>query len=311
MDKQKINVLIAAKAWSPEPWQLGLSKKSVFDNVYIWPDVPDLSEIDALFVWKPLDEGVIAKMPNLKWISSMGAGVDHLMRDDQIPDHIPITRIVDPWLTRDMTNYVIMAVLMHQRSMNIHAQNQKSKIWDRLPYHSLCIGVLGLGELGGHLAQHLSALGFEVCGISRTRKDIKGVNSYLDSEMDDFLTKPDVLVNLLPVTAKTENLLDANFFSKVKTGAYLINVARGNHVVDEDLLKALDSGKLCGALLDVFREEPLQKHHAFWTHPKIKMTPHVASVTSPESAMNLLEKNAQRLVQGRELLHQVDMERGY
>lgn len=311
MDKQKINAMIAAKAWSPQPWKKGLEEKSSFGTVNIWPEAEDLEAIDALFVWKPLDRGVIEKMPNLKWISSLGAGVDHLISDPQIPQHIPITRIVDAWLTRDMTNYVIMSILMHQRSMDKHAQNQQHKTWERLAYYPLKIGVLGLGELGGHLSKQLLALGFEVNGFSRTRKNIEGIKSYDENEIEDFLSEPDVLVNLLPVTSQTEDLLDVNFFSNVKKGAYLINVARGNHVVDKDLLAALDNGQLCGALLDVFRQEPLPKDHPFWTHPLIKITPHVASVTSPVSAMNLLEENAKRLIQGRDLRHQVDRALGY
>lgn len=311
MDKQKINAMIAAKTWSAQPWKQGLEKMPSFGTVDVWPKAQDLETIDALFVWKPLDRGVIERMPQLKWISSLGAGVDHLMSDPQIPRHIPITRIVDPWLARDMSNYVIMGILMHQRSMDEHKINQQKMDWNRLPYHPLKIGVLGLGALGGHLAQQLVDLGFEVLGYSRTRKHIEGVKSFDENEMDAFLSEPDVLVNLLPITSQTTDVLDLNFFAKVRTGTYLINVARGNHVVEEDLVNALDQGQLCGALLDVFREEPLPKEHPFWNHPKIKITPHVASVTSPESAMNLLENNAKRLIKGQPLLHQVDIELGY
>lgn len=311
MDQQKINALIAAKAWSPLPWKQGLEEKASFGTIDIWPEMSNLNAIEALFVWKPLDEGVVAQLPNLKWISSLGAGVDHLMNDPQIPQHIPITRIVDPWLTRDMTNYVIMGILIHQRSMDEHKLNQQQKEWNRLSYHPLKIGVLGLGALGSHLAKQLVNLGFEVLGYSRTRKHIEGVKSFDQYEMNAFLAEPDVLVNLLPITSQTVDLLDADFFRKIKSGAYLINVARGNHVVDKDLLTALNQGQICGALLDVFREEPLPKEHSFWSHPKIKITPHVASVTSPESAMNLLEENAKRLMKGQPLLHQVDRELGY
>lgn len=311
MDQQKINALIAAKAWSPLPWKQGLEEKASFGTIDIWPEMSNLNAIEALFVWKPLDEGVVAQLPNLKWISSLGAGVDHLMNDPQIPQHIPITRIVDPWLTRDMTNYVIMGILIHQRSMDEHKLNQQQKEWNRLSYHPLKIGVLGLGALGSHLAKQLVNLGFEVLGYSRTRKHIEGVKSFDQYEMNAFLAEPDVLVNLLPITSQTVDLLDADFFRKIKSGAYLINVARGNHVVDKDLLTALNQGQICGALLDVFREEPLPKEHSFWSHPKIKITPHVASVTSPESAMNLLEENAKRLMKGQPLLHRVDRELGY
>ncbi len=311
MDQQKIDILLCTKVWQPAPWIEGLYKSHLVNKIHIWPTEADLSNVQALFVWKPLDQGVVEKLPNLKWVSSLGAGVDHLVNDPQIPEHISITRIVDPFLTRDMTNYCLMTVMMHQRSMDQHAHNQKAAIWDRLPYHNLKVGLLGLGELGGHCATSLSSLGFEVSGYSRTQKNIEGVSCYSGDQLTEFLQPLDVLINLLPVTPKTEGILDTSFFSKMKKGAYLINVARGNHLIEEDLISALESGQLSGAQLDVFREEPLPTDHPYWSHPKIKITPHVASVTSPYSAIKLLLKNTERLIAGEELLHQINRKVGY
>ena len=134
MDQQKIDILLCAKVWQPEPWVEGLSKSPYVNKVHVWPTEEDLSSVQALFVWKPMDEGVVESLPNLKWVSSLGAGVDHLVNDQQIPSDIPITRIVDPHLTRDMTNYCVMGVMMYQRSMDKHKENQETSTWDRLPY---------------------------------------------------------------------------------------------------------------------------------------------------------------------------------
>jgi len=311
MDKQKIEVLIATKVWDSKPWVEGLSQFDTIGEVHVWPTEADLSNVEALFVWKPLDEGVIDRLPNLKWISSLGAGVDHLVGDKQIPAHIPITRIVDPYLTRDMTNYVIMTTMMYQRSMIALIKNQDKAYWDRIAYIDLKVGVLGLGQLGAHCAQHLAQLGFETTGFSRTPKEIAGVSTFSGDQMPTFLKDLDVLINLLPVTPATDSMLNSDLFQQMKTGAYLINVARGNHVVEQDLIKAIDAGQLSGATLDVFREEPLPKQHPLWSHPKVTITPHVASVTTPASALQLLKQNMQKLLKGEQLLYPVDSAAGY
>jgi len=311
MDQQKIDILIATKVWDPQEWVERLNQFDTVGKVHVWPTEADLSNVKALFVWKPLDAGVFDQIPNVEWVSSLGAGVDHLVGDEQIPNHIPITRIVDAYLTRDMTNYVIMGVMMYQRSILEHIANQKQRNWDRLPYKNLKVGVLGLGELGGHCAKHLALLGFETSGFSRTPKNIEGVKSYSGDEMSTFLSDLDVLVNLLPVTPHTESILEAKLFAQCKPGCYLINVARGNHLVEQDLIDALDQGRLSGALLDVFREEPLPKSSPLWSHPKVVTTPHVASVSLPESVMKLLKENINRLISEEDLLHQVNRTAGY
>ena len=311
MDQQKIDILIATKVWNPKEWVERLNQFDTVGQVHVWPTEANLTHVRALFVWKPLDADVLKRLPNLEWVSSLGAGVDHLVEDQQIPSHLPITRIVDPYLTRDMTNYVIMGLMMYQRSMLEHLANQKQSHWDRLPYRNLEVGVIGLGELGTHCASHLAELGFITSGYSRRPKRIESVQCYAEGQLEEFLGTIDVLVNLLPVTPKTESILNANLFSQMKDGAYLINVARGNHLVEEDLMKALDEKKLSGALLDVFREEPLPIDHPLWQHPKVIITPHVASVSAPESVMELLKQNIDRLIRGEELLHPIDRKAGY
>lgn len=311
MDQQKVDILISSSVWDPKPWVEGLSKSDLVGDIHVWPTRADLTNVQVLFVWKPLDQGVIDLLPNLKWISSLGAGVDHLMTDPQIPSDLPITRIVDPFLARDMTNYVIMGLMMHQRSMLSHLENQMNKTWERITYQSLKVGVMGLGALGGHLTEKLVDLGFEVFGFSRTLKSINGAQCYDASSIKEFLGQSEVLVNLLPVTPQTTDILNKEVFEGLPKGAYLINVARGNHLVEQDLMYSLDQGHLSGALLDVFREEPLPGNNPLWSNPKITITPHVASVTTPKSAIELLLDNLMRLKAGQELLHTVNINQGY
>jgi len=174
------------------------------------------------------------------------------------------------------------------------------------------VGILGLGELGSHVAGRLAAIGFPVQGWSRTRKSSAGIPSYYGDEgLAAFLAASDILVCLLPLTPATSGILDARLFRQLPAGAYIINVARGEHLVEPDLLAAIDSGRLSGALLDVFRLEPLPQDHSFWTHPRIRITPHIASITNPDSAVLQVLENYHRALSGRPLLNRVDPQRGY
>lgn len=307
----KLSILISPGNWNPQPWVEGLNNSPIVDEVHVWPSEVDLSKVEMLLVWKPLPEGVISRLPNLKLISSMGAGVDHLLGDSQIPRNIPVMRIVDKFLAIDMTNYVMMSLLIYQRNYHQLVANQKNSHWDRLPYRQLKVGVLGLGALGGHLAEQLVRSGFEVYGFSRSPKVIDGVRTYHGDQMDEFLAQPEVLINLLPLNEHTKGILNYGLFKKLSKGTYLINVARGGHLVDEDLLKSLDEGVLSGAVLDVFNEEPLPGSHPFWQRKDIIVTPHVASVTTPHSAINQVLENAERFLKGEELKYLADLERQY
>lgn len=306
-----MEILISSGNWPPEEWVVGLSKDKKISKVHVWPTQENLDAVEVLLVWKPLPTGVIERLPNLKFISSMGAGVDHLLGDPQIPVGIPVARIVDARLKVDMTNYVMMSVMMHQRQFSLQSTNQAQRKWDRITYENKRVGVMGLGQLGAHLATTLANTGFEVSGYSRTEKSIEGVDCYVADEKDQFLSNLDILVNLLPVTGQTEDILNSTLFSKLKNECYLINVARGAHLNESDLIKALDSNQLSGAMLDVFKQEPLPSAHPFWLHPRITVTPHVASVTTPSSAMKLILENCRRLETSEEFLHLVDLERGY
>lgn len=308
---KKLSILISPGNWNPTPWQEGLSQSNLVDEIHTWPTEANLDQVELLLVWQPLPAGVIDKLPNLKFISSMGAGVDHLLGDNQIPKDLPVMRIVDKFLAIDMTNYVLMSLMIHQRKYNQLIENQSIKNWERIGYKKIKVGVLGLGALGGHLAEQLVMSGFEVSGFSRTPKEIEGVTAYSGDQLNTFLAEPEVLVNLLPLNDYTRDILDYAFFAQMKSGAYLINVARGAHLVEEDLIKALDNGLLSGATLDVFRQEPLPAKHPFWSRKDIIVTPHVASVTTPDSAINQVLENCERFLTGQELSYLVDLDRQY
>lgn len=308
---KKLSVLISSGNWDPKPWVSGLSASELIDEVHVWPTEVDLEKVELLLVWQPLPEGVISKLPNLKFISSMGAGVDHLLGDSQIPKDLPVMRIVDKFLAIDMTNYVLMSLMIYQRNYHQLIQNQQIKHWDRIAYKKVKVGILGLGALGSHLARQLVASGFDVYGFSRNSKEIEEVKTWSGEDLDTFLAQPEVLVNLLPLNDHTRDILDYELFKKMQPGAYLINVARGAHLVEEDLLKALDEGLLKGATLDVFRQEPLPSDHPFWSRKDIIVTPHVASVTTPDSAINQVLENCANFLNNQPLAYLVDLERQY
>lgn len=308
---KKLGVLISPGNWDPKPWVEGLSASELIDEIHVWPTEAKLDKVELLLVWQPLPQDVVSKLPNLKFLSSMGAGVDHLLGDNQIPKGLPVMRIVDKYLAIDMTNYVLMSLMIYQRGYHQLIENQKAHTWDRLNYRKVKVGILGLGALGSHLARQLVSSGFEVCGFSRSPKELDGVKSYSGNELENFLAEPEVLVNLLPLNDHTRDILNYDFFTKMQRKAYLINVARGGHLVEEDLLKALDDGLLKGATLDVFRQEPLPKDHPFWSREDIIITPHVASVTTPDSAINQVLENCANFLKGAPLNYLVDLERQY
>jgi len=231
-----------------------------------------------------------------------------------LPD-VPIARMVDPSLSRTMSEYVLLAVLRHHREFDRFEREQRACRWAySFPPQAADrpIGIMGLGELGSHVAGQLVAQGFPVLGWSRTAKALAGITSYAGrGELHAFLHRSAILVCLLPLTAETHGILDAETFAGLPHGAFVINVARGDHLVEADLLAALDSGHLAGATLDVFRTEPLPPEDPLWRHPKVLVTPHVASYSLPVTAANGVVENIRSARAGQPLRHQVDRARGY
>jgi len=283
-------------------------------NIEVWPQIRDLKDVQFVVSWDQPPH-VLNQFPRLKCISSIGAGVEHLLNDSTRPVGIPLVRLVDDDLKQSMAEYVMLGVLEHFRRFPDYRRQQEQAIWElqQIPHISqLGIGIMGFGEIGQYVAGKLSDFGFQVHGWNRSRKRTGHIKVYSGrDELGKFLKNTDILVCLLPLTPETENILNAQNFSQLPSGAYLINAGRGGHLVEDDLLSALDSGQLSGALLDVFTEEPLPKQHPIWFHGKITITPHIASVTNPESASAQIVENYHRVLSNEPLLNLVDVDRGY
>lgn len=274
----------------------------------------DKKDIEIVLAWKP-PAGLIASFPNVKLIVSLGMGVDHLLADDRLPAGVPIVRIMDEGLVGQMSEYAIYWALRHHREIDKYAASQRARQWkpeDFVDTIDRRIGVMGLGSIGQDTAAKFAALGFPTAGWSRTARTLPGIETFHGADgFQRFLARTDILVDVLPLTRDTRNLLDAKAFAALPKGAYLINMARGGHVVDEALLAALESGQVSGAALDVFNIEPLPADHPYWTHPKVHVTPHIAGATNPRTASPGVIDNIKRLRAGQPLIHTVDPKAGY
>ena len=308
-------VLFASEEHDPAPWREALVELIPDLDFRVGPDnIGERADIDVALAWKPAP-GELTGLPNLKAILCLGAGVDALLKDTTLPTDVPIARVVDAALTAGMTEYVLYGVLHFHRGFDKMAGFQRERRWTQLPHPltSACrVGILGLGVLGCDAARALVGLGFDVAGWSRTEKTLDGVASFTGADgLDIFLGRTDILVCLLPLTADTDGILNATTLAKLPVGAYVINAARGGHTVEDDLLAALDSGHIAGAMLDVFETEPLPADHPLWAHPNVVVTPHIASLTAVESAARHLAANIRRVMGGRPLVDAVDRTVGY
>lgn len=307
-------VLFFSEIDDPAPWRAALARALPDIDFRVWPEVGRPEEIDYALVWKPTS-GMLASLPRLKAILSLGAGVDHLFEDTQLPAGMPITRMVDAGLAVQMAEYAMYGVLHFHRAMDRYAAMQRERVWRQLPAvppSQRTVGVMGLGVLGGDFACKAQVMGFRVIGWSRRARGLEGVVEYHGMEgLAPFLAATQILVNFLPLTQDTHGILDRKLFAQLPRGAFLVNLARGGHLVENDLIEALDSGQLGGALLDVFVREPLPAEHAFWTHPKIVVTPHIAGQAIADLMVEQVVDNIRRLERGETPSGLVDRRRGY
>ena len=308
-----MTILFCSDSLDPSPWRAALADMLPDIRFADWGS-DESDDAEFALVWKfPLSR--LNSHTNLSAIFSLGAGVDWLVNEVNRPENVPIVRLVDPALTRDMTLFVVNRVVHFHRRLENYVDQQRHRKWAELdnPAPPDCrVAILGLGELGADAARCLAQHGFKVAGWSRTAKKIDGVECVAGKDaFVPLLERTDIVVCMLPLTPETENILDKRAFEALPRGAYVINVARGAHVVDEDLIDALNTGHLAGAALDVFRTEPLPDNSPFWNHPKIIATPHIASITSVLSAAGVIAKNIRRIQNGEPPLNLVEPARGY
>lgn len=307
-------ILFRSSPASTARWRPVLGALLPEHEIRYWPEIGDRAAIEYALVWNA-EPGLLASLPNLKLIVGLGAGVDHLLRDPSLPKAVPIVRLVDSYMTDAMSEYVALSVLrLHRRDLDYLAQ-QRAGIWEEREQKNAAerpVGILGFGTLGQEAGRKLKSLGFDVAGWSRAKKEIAGFATYAGAAgLDALLARSEILVCLLPLTAETAGILNAAAFSRLPRGAGLVNAGRGGHLVEADLIAALDSGQLSGAVLDVAGEEPLPQGHPFWRHPRIILTPHVAAETNPPTATPIIAEAIRRCAAGLPVANTVDPARGY
>jgi glyoxylate/hydroxypyruvate reductase A len=294
-------------------WAKILAQKAPDLSFRIWPEIGDPAEIRYFVAWMPPDD-LMERFPNLELLISSGAGVDHLDLS-KLPPDLPVARMVETGIVDGMVEYVSMAVLSLHRDLIDYVAQQRDEIWKQIrvrPASTRRVGVLGLGMLGEASCRMLKNFGFQIAGWSRSRREIEGVTCFAGAgELPEFLARTDILVCLLPLTDETRGMLGAELFAQLPKGAKLVNTGRGGHLDQDALLAALDSGQISAAVLDVTTPEPLTKGHPLWSHPRVLVTPHIASMTQPETAVEVVLENLRRHRAGEPLIGLVDRVRGY
>lgn len=307
-----MTILYAGDADEADQWLNAVREIDPGLTFRCWPEIGPVTEIDFIIVGGRL-QGEFPAFPQLRGIQSTWAGVNHLMQSVSLPAGVPIARMVDDGLTCSMTEYLVFQVLDHFRQGPMLRQAQSERRWlEGLQPQRGTIGIMGLGALGLDAARQFTALGFSLRGWSRSPKAIPDVTCYAGTEqLKAFLVGCDILICLLPLTPETRGILCGALLAQLPRGACLINAARGPHLVDDDLIAALDGGHLSRAVLDVFHAEPLPSDHPFWRHPRITVTPHIAAITRAGTGAALIVENYRRARAGQELINQVDRQLGY
>jgi len=305
--------------WAPQRWRERFTRVCPDRALALIPDDPiDPPLVTYAAVWKP-KPGALRLFPNLKVIFNLGAGVDAVVADETLPD-VPLVRVAVDDLTKRMTEYIAMHVLMHHRRQGYYMQAQRERIWaPRLQWaaSALRVGIMGMGVLGRDAAEVLARLGFDVAGWSSTPKAIPGVECFAgEAQLGAFLKRTDVLVCLLPLTPQTRGILNRETFARLARdgklgGPVIINAGRGGLQVEDDILAALDDGTLVAATLDVFGTEPLPSDSPFWSHPKVTLSPHNAADTDPDAISLYVAEQIARFERGAALDNVVDRKVGY
>ena len=306
-----MNITVCFDKLDPTPWVQGLQAALPQAQVSAW--TPGAGVADHAVVWAPPQQ-FIDEQPGLQALFNIGAGVDALLKL-RLPAGLQVVRIDDAGMSVQMAEYVTHAVIRHFREFDGYAADTQAGRWSYRKPRSradFAVGVMGLGVLGSRVAQALRTFEFPVNGYSRSPKPLEGVRGFAGREqLGDFLRASRILVNLMPLTPETENILNRETLSQLQPGGYLINVARGRHLVNEDLIALIDSGHLAGATLDVFRTEPLPAEHPFWRHPQITVTPHTSARTLREESIAQIAGKILAKQRGEPIRGVVDAQRGY
>lgn len=302
----------------PEPWLAALSQALPEAGLQVWR--PGMTAADALpadyiVAWQP-PAAMLAGQANLKALFNLGAGVDAILQlGDALPPQVPLVRLDDAGMAVQMAEYVSYAILRQFRRFDDYEQQARQQQWRFLKPNDkadFSVGILGLGMLGSRIAEAVQHFGFPLRGWSRSRKDLPGIQCFAgDAELDDFLRGTRILVCILPLTAETTQILNRSRLEMLPSGAYLVNVARGAHVAESDLLALIKCGHLAGAMLDVCRTEPLPPQHPFWQEPRITLTPHIAAMTLREESMRQIAGKIRALERGEPIAGIVDRSKGY
>lgn len=307
-------LLIAATGEDPEPYRAIFRERMPELVVHTDGEDYDPASVAYALCWKPR-AGLLATLPNLDVIFSMGAGIDHIIADPQLPSRQPIVRLMHDKTREQMRDYVLHVVLHYYRQMDVAAAQQAKKQWEFLQIRDksrLKVGLLGLGEMGSTAGKALAALGFSVMGWSRSPKDIPGITSFSGADgLKAMAAEAHFLISILPATDDTIGILNRSLFETLPKGAIVVNLGRGNHLVTEDLLAALDSGHLGGATLDVFAPEPMPQDSPFWEHPLVRVTPHVGSDGNSDIVADAVIDNIRRVESGLPPSPVGDRARGY
>ncbi|WP_027349830.1 2-hydroxyacid dehydrogenase [Halotalea alkalilenta] len=294
-------------------WRALFARHAADIEVRLWPDVGDPNEIRYLLAWMP-PEDIAERFPALEAVFATSAGVDQF-DITRLPAKLPLVRMLDPGIEQGMREYASFATLYLHRLIPFYQRQQTQRRWSPqrlVPAARRRVGIMGLGRLGASVAEQLRGLGFSVRGWSRSPRELEGVHCYAGEQaLPEFLADTDILICLLPLTDATRGILDARLFRALPEGAALINMGRGAHLVEDDLIEALDSGRLSGAVLDVLNEEPPPDDHPFWAREEILLTPHIAAMTLPDSAFPVLLDNLRRHQRGEPMRGTVDRGSGY
>jgi glyoxylate/hydroxypyruvate reductase A len=313
-----MNIIFYHSLSNAQEWLAGMAKRLPQANIRQWRPGDD-RPADYAMVWRPPYE-MLAHRHDLKGLFVLGAGVDAILDQERqrpgiLPRGVPLMRLEDGGMGQQMQEYALACVLRYFRRFDEYLVQQQQQQWLTLIPHQqndFTIGILGAGILGKSVAQKLVEFGFNVRCWSRSAKQIDGVQSFAgQAQQAAFLQGTRLLINLLPNTAETAGILNCELFAGLERGAYLINIARGAHLVEDDLLDALEQGQITAATLDVFVKEPLPQGHPFWLHPRITLTPHISAITLTDQAMDQVTANILALETGKAPAGLVDIQRGY